>query len=81
MIDDNITKSYVHRESSEFERMSNYSKEFIRTCRYQRGSRSLLANLGDSSAALTGGQGGTELEEDDDEDYDIPEEIEEIIGE
>ena len=49
--------------------------------RYQRGSRSLLDNLGGGSGAIAGGQGGVTLEDEDEEEYDVPEEIEEVIGE
>jgi len=52
--------------------------------RYQRGSRSLADNLQLSKDALlqkaTAGPSVSTSEEDD-EDYDIPDEIEEVIGE
>ena len=47
-----------------------------------RGSRSLAANLsGPVSAPLAVGTGSSQIAaEDDDEEYDVPEEIEEVIG-
>jgi hypothetical protein len=51
-------------------------------CRYQRGSRSLLQSLGgDSAAAAKKGGGGESMDTPDDEEYDIPDELEEVIGE
>ncbi|XP_022110714.1 tubulin-specific chaperone D-like isoform X2 [Acanthaster planci] len=49
--------------------------------RYQRGSRSLAANLNSQvSAPLAVGTGSSQIAtEDDDEEYDVPEEIEEVI--
>lgn len=48
--------------------------------RYQRGSRSLAANLSTSQANTSAGSPKAETEEQE-EDYDIPEELERVIGE
>lgn len=47
--------------------------------RYQRGSRSLAANLTVSHAATAAVTPETETQEQD-EDYDIPQEVETVIG-
>ena len=55
----------------------------VATWRYQRGSRSLEETLATSapSASPSGGQGaGGAKGEDEGEAYDVPEEIEEVIG-
>ena len=46
--------------------------------RYQRGNRSLAENLSSQSSMQSTGGNLTESKED--EEYDIPEELEEIIG-
>ena len=50
--------------------------------RYQRGSRSLAENLkAQDVAPIAVATGGSQIaKEDDDDDYDIPEEIEDVIG-
>jgi hypothetical protein len=68
----------------------SYLKPKVAKWRYQRGSRSLAANLAKSSGGAVGtggmatasgdGSAAAKLEADEeDEDYDVPEEIEEII--
>lgn len=48
--------------------------------RYQRGSRSLAANLFSSQSNAAAGSPKVETQEEE-EDYDIPEELESVIGE
>lgn len=50
-------------------------------CRYQRGSRSLAANLQAQGAAVQNQKREVAAaEDDDDEEYDIPGEIENVVG-
>lgn len=49
--------------------------------RYQRGSRSLAANLSMSQSAMVAAALSPEVEtQEQEEDYDIPEEVETVIG-
>lgn len=49
--------------------------------RYQRGNRSLAANLSVSNAAAAAAAVTTDTDkQEQDEDYDIPEEVETVIG-
>ena len=49
------------------------------TWRYQRGSRSLAANLQQSQPVET--KAAISVNDEDDDDYDVPEEIEEVLDE
>lgn len=52
------------------------------SCRYQRGSRSLAANLSKSQSSVTDAvTTHMDTEGQEEEDYDIPEEVESVIGE
>ena len=58
-----------------------FLKTRVASWRYQRGNRSLAENLkSDGSEATGAAQQGTDVEMEEEEEYDIPEEIEEIIG-
>lgn len=48
--------------------------------RYQRGSRSLAANLAMIQSSTASAAVSPEMETEEQEDYDIPEEIETVIG-
>lgn len=56
-------------------------KPRVATWRYQRGSRSLAANLLQSKPIEVSSTSATHFEDEDNEDYDVPEEIEEVLDE
>lgn len=61
-------------------RLSQYLKKLMRMFfRYQRGSRSLAANLSMSQSTTVAVTPEVEMQEQE-EDYDIPEEVETVIG-
>uniref|UniRef100_A0A8C4I1L3 Tubulin-specific chaperone D n=1 Tax=Dicentrarchus labrax TaxID=13489 RepID=A0A8C4I1L3_DICLA len=59
-----------------------FLKPRLAAWRYQRGSRSLAANLSMSQSTVAAATGTPEVEtQEQEEDYDIPEEVETVIGE
>lgn len=52
----------------------------MRVFRYQRGSRSLVANLSMSLQSSSGAAQTPQDSDEQEEDYDIPEELEAVIG-
>lgn len=56
-------------------------KPRVAAWRYQRGSRSLAANLSQSKPVEIKSTPTANYEDEDDDDYDVPEEIEEVLDE
>lgn len=56
-----------------------FLKPRVASWRYQRGSRSLAANLQQSQPVET--KAAISVNDEDDDDYDVPEEIEEVLDE